>query len=113
MTYKEIREMVATIGLPYAYHHFPANKSSGLKPPYVTFYCDGIDDLYGDNKNYQRIQEVKVELYEAEKDFELEQAVEEVLEYYGFSYDKIDVYIASEDMLRVTYEGEIVITKED
>ena len=69
MTYPEIDAMIGEVGLPYAYYQFP---ETGQQPPFICWMLDGIDDLYADNINYQRIVVLAVELYTDEKDFEKE-----------------------------------------
>ena len=107
MTYQEIAQMVDEFNLPYEYHHF--DEKSGQQPPFVVFYYPGIDDLYADNINYQRITQLTIELYTDEKDFENESVIEEKLTEYGLSYEKTEVYIDTEKMYEVIYTMEVVI----
>ena len=108
MTYPEIDAMIGEVGLPYAYYQFP---ETGQQPPFICWMLDGIDDLYADNINYQRIVVLAVELYTDEKDFEKEAAVEAVLAAQGLSYGKAEQYIDSERMHETVYTMEIVITE--
>lgn len=108
MTYPEIDAMISEVGLPYAYYQFP---ETGQQPPFICWMLDGIDDLYADNINYQRIVVLAVELYTDEKDFEKEAAVEAVLAAHGLSYSKAEQYIDSEHMHETVYTMEIVITE--
>lgn len=107
MTYQEIAQMVEEFNLPYEYYQF--KDGTGQQPPFVVFYYPGIDDLYADNINYQRITELTIELYTDEKDFENEAVIEEKLTEYGLSYDKTEVYIDDEKMYEVVYSMEVVI----
>ena len=106
MTYPEIDAMIGEIGLPYAYYQFP---ETGQQPPFICWMLDGIDDLYADNINYQRIVVLAVELYTDEKDFEKEEAVEAVLAAQGLSYGKAEQYIDSERMHETVYTMEVVV----
>lgn len=106
MTYPEIDAMIGEIGLPYAYYQFP---ETGQQPPFICWMLDGIDDLYADNINYQRIAVLAVELYTDEKDFEKEEAVEAVLAAQGLSYGKAEQYIDSERMHETVYTMEVVV----
>ena len=87
MTYKEVSEMISGIGLPYAYYQFPDNTE--LQPPFI------------------------VELYTDNKDFALEQTVEDALNGSGLVYSRNETYLDTEKMNMVTYTTEIVITKEN
>lgn len=106
MTYPEIDAMIGEVGLPYAYYQFP---ETGQQPPFICWMLDGIDDLYADNINYQRIVVLAVELYTDEKDFEKEAAVEAVLAAHGLSYSKAEQYIDSERMHETVYTMEVVV----
>lgn len=110
MTYREIDEMIGTIGLPYAYYQFPNN--TGQEPPFVVWYLDGIDDLYADNSNYQRIVNLVVEFYSDEKDFDTEKAIEDVLDASGLTYDMDEQYLDDERMHETIYASEVLINGE-
>lgn len=110
MTYKEINTMIKSIGLPYAYFQFP--KNTGQAPPFVLFFYSQQDDLFADDTNYQKIAKLNIELYTKEKDFAREEAVENVLQSYGFSYYKEENYIDTEQMFQIAYEMEVIINAE-
>lgn len=107
MTRQEVAKMVESIGLPYAYYQFP--EGTGQSPPFAVFYFTGIDDLYADCSNYQRIAVLNIELYTAEKEFELEDVAERILASNGFTYYKESNYIDSEKMFQIAYEMEVII----
>lgn len=109
MTYKQVAEMVSSIGVPYAYYQFPNN--SGIAPPFVCFYFDSSNDFAADNTNYQRIRPLSIELYTDNKDFTLEQTVENVLNQNGLVYSREETYLDSERMYMVTFMTEIIITE--
>lgn len=113
MTIKEIATMIAGFGLPYAYHHFDEEQARLLEPPYIRWYFSGIDDLYADNVNFQRIADLRIELYTDFKDFEREETIEETLEGIGWAYDKTDTYLDSEKLYVTTYSGDMIIIKEE
>lgn len=108
MTYKAIADMIATIGLPYAYYEFPDGTQQ--EPPFIVFYYPESDDLFADNANYVGIRRLYVELYTNEKDFDKEATVESVLSSNGLSYRKIETYIGTERMFQITYETEVIIS---
>lgn len=109
MTYRQVAEMVASIGAPYAYYQFPNN--SGIAPPFVCFYFDSSNDFAADNVNYQRIRPLSLELYTDNKDFTLEQTVENVLNQNGLVYSREETYLDSERMYMVTFMTEIIIAE--
>ena len=109
MTYRQVAEMVSSIGVPYAYYQFPNN--SGIAPPFVCFYFDSSNDFAADNTNYKRIRPLSIELYTDNKDFTLEQTVENVLNQNGLVYSREETYLDSERMYMVTFMTEIIITE--
>lgn len=108
MTHKEVAQMVKSVGLPYAYYQFPENTKQNL--PYICYFYTGINDLYADQQNYQRIDKLIIELYTKDKDFAKEEAVESVLTRNGFTYAKESSYIDSEKMWQIAYEMDVLNT---
>ena len=108
MTYPQIATMVASIGVPYAYYQFP--EGTAVAPPFVCFYFEGSDDLYADDKNYQKIRPLTIELYTDNKDFSLEATVEDILSSNGLTYTRNESWIDSEKMNMVAYLTDVIIT---
>ena len=111
MTYKEVSNMIASIGLPYAYYQFP--DGTDIAPPFICFLFDSSNDLAADNTNYQRIRQLVVELYTDNKDFTLEDAVEAALNQGGLVYSRLESYIDTERMYMVAFTTEVIITEEN
>lgn len=110
MTYLEVSEMVKSIELPYAYYQFPEGTGQAL--PFVCFFYSSTDDVFADNSNYKRITTLNIELYTAEKDFDLEAKVEKTLGEKNLTYYKEENYIDSEKMWQIAYEMEVVINEQ-
>lgn len=110
MTYSEVASMVAEIGAPYAYYQFPEGTQQAT--PFVCFFYPYSNDALGDSVNYQKIEHLIVELYTDNKDFDLEQTVENVLRSHGLVWTRAEEWIDSERMLEVVYEMDVVITSE-
>lgn len=106
MTYKEIDTMMWLTGLPHAYYQFA---ETGQQPPFICWYLEGIDDVYADNSNYQRIVSLVVEYYSDEKDFTNETMIEGVLSEHGLTYAKDETYLDDQKMHETIYESEVVI----
>lgn len=109
MTYKEVADVIAQIGVPWAYYQF---KETLQGPPFVCFFYTSNNDFLADDKNYQKIEHLAVELYTEEKDFSLESMAELVFEENGFVYTKDEEYLDSERMHMTIYEMDVIITKE-
>lgn len=110
MTFKQIKNMIESFGIPYVYHEWNCDVSELPPLPWVAFRYPDINDFYADNKNYQRITALEIELCTEEKDFELEQRIEGILESNGLTYYKVEDYIDSERMFDVKYELEVIIS---
>ena len=108
MTYREVKTMVQSIGLPFAYYQFTAD--TAVAPPFICFYFDESDDEPADNMNWAKIRTFYIELYTDEKDFELESTVESVLASNDQFYTRSETYLDSERMMMVSYEMKVVIT---
>lgn len=107
MTYREVAEMVDSIGVPSAYYQF--EEGSGQQCPFITFFYGSRNDFKADDTNYVRIAGLTIELYTDEKDFVLEEKVEDVLESKDIPYQKEEVYIDSEKMFEVIYKMEVML----
>ena len=107
MTEKEVFQMVKSIGLPPAYHHFDEGQSP--EPPFVVYLYPGTNTFSADGVVYQGINQLDIELYTNKKDLESEKRVEAVLKKHGFFYEKNETYIETEKMYEVLYEMEVVI----
>ena len=108
MTYPQIATMVASIGVPYAYYQFP--EGTAQPTPFVCFYFDSSNDLYADDKNYQKIRPLTIELYTDNKDFTLEATIEGILSSNGLTYARSESWIDSERMNMVVYTTDVIIT---
>lgn len=110
MTFKEIANMIESIGLPYAYYQF--EEGSGQQCPFLVFYYPYNNDFKADNKNYVKVVNLTIELYSDEKDFSNEAAVETVLDANDMTYTKEEMYIDSEKMYETVYNMEVIINGE-
>lgn len=111
MTHKQVAQMVASIGIPYAYYQFP--DGTGQQPPFICFFYPNNNDVLADNSNYQKVEHLAIELYTDNKDFALEASVEAVLNLNGLVYTRDEEYLNNERMFEVVYETDVVITEEN
>ena len=107
MTEKDVFQMVKSIGLPAAYHHFDEGQSP--EPPFAVYLNPGTNNFSADGEVYQGINQLDIELYTDKKDIDAEKRVEAVLKEHGFFYEKNETYIETEKMYEVLYEMEVVI----
>lgn len=107
MTYKEIADMISSVGVPYAYYQFP--EDTPQTPPFICFFYSNSDDVFGDDTNYQTILQLNIELYTNVKNFTLESSIEDVLKQNGLTYYKEENYLDSEKLYQIAYEMEVII----
>lgn len=107
-TYQSIAEVVQSIGLPFSYRAFPIGNAPS-SPPYVLYFYENNDDVMADNENYVKVENLVIELYTIEKDFEQEENVENVLKENKLTYSKDEEYIEQTLMYRITYEMEVLL----
>jgi hypothetical protein len=107
MTTAELAGLISTVGVPFAYYQFP--EGTNQPTPFICYYFPENDDVFADNTNYVRIYELHIELYTDEKDFELEERLENILLDAGLSFVKSEAWIKSEKMQEVLYQTEVII----
>lgn len=110
MTPIEIKELIQSIGLPCTYYSYPVKEAPPL--PYVIWYFPNSSNFSADDRVYQRIDALNIELYTKNKEFELEARVEAVLDAACMNWDKIETYIDDEHMYQVLYQLEVYINGE-
>lgn len=106
MTYQDVLDMLDETGLPSAYHHFAEGESPD--PPFLVFLFPESDNFGADNRVYQKIDVLNIELYTDRKDPEIEADVEAVLSNHDLFYNKSEVWIESEKMYEVLYQVRII-----
>jgi len=102
----EMAEFIASLGVPYAYYQF--TRETAVPPPFICYYLASSDDFAADGENYVKIRQLVIELYTAEKDFELEAQMEAALSAAGIFYSRVETAIESQQMYMVTYTSEIL-----
>lgn len=108
MTYQDVKELVKSVGLPYAYYQFP--QGTGQSPPFSCYFFNSSDDFEADNRNYQPIRTLHLEIYTDQKDFDLEMQVEALLNERDLPYYKEETYIKDQRLYMTSYEMEVYIT---
>lgn len=107
MRLQEINNLIESVGVPSAYHHF--EEGTGQQPPFICFYYERDNDFLADNSNYSHINVLTVELYTDNKDFTLEATLEGKLTGAGLVWSRTEDYIDSEKMYMVVYTTEVII----
>ena len=107
MTEKEIYDMIVSVGLPVAYHHFEEGASPD--PPFLVYLFPKSNNFSADGIVYQAVNQLDIELYTDKKDLDAEKRVEAMLNAHGLFYEKTETYLDTEKMYEVLYEMEALI----
>ncbi|MBR1634087.1 MAG: hypothetical protein IJ682_03390 [Lachnospiraceae bacterium] len=102
MTHEEVMQMLEELKIPYAYDHFAEGESP--EPPFICFLFSGSDNFSADNIVYVEFLNLSIELYTDEKNPELEDQVEAVLNSHELFWNKSEVWIESEKLYEVLYQ---------
>ena len=102
MTHEEVMQMLAELKIPFAYDHFAEGESPD--PPFICFLFPGSENFAADDVVYMEFSNLSIELYTDEKDPELEDRVEAVLNAHEIFWNKSEVWIESEKLYEVLYQ---------
>lgn len=102
---ERIEQILEEIGIEYRYHHF--EEAEAIPPPFICWITSGTANTAADGKTYVQAQNIDIELYCDERDFELEAKIECVLDKHEIFWNKEDVYIESEKMYETIYGVEV------
>lgn len=64
--------------------------------------------MFADNRVWQKINQLNIELYTDEKSPETEEKIEDIMDSYEIPYEKSEYWIESEKMYEVLYQTEII-----
>ncbi|MGG2934859.1 hypothetical protein ABEO66_12145 [Bacillus pacificus] len=105
MTIIELMNILKATGYPVAYSHF----AKSTNPPFICFLVDSSPNMAADNKVYQKINDINIELYTTKKDLKAEEALESILDTHEIPYSSgPDVFIQSEKVFQKIYEARLM-----
>lgn len=107
MTFPEIAEMISSIGLPFAYRSF--EEGTATPCPFICYLFPNNSPEPADNINIAKIETLTIELYTDQKDFALEEQIEEVLTSYNLAFSRDEQWISDEKMQLTVYTMEVLI----
>lgn len=93
-------ELFKPLKIPIGYFK---NPKPGVVP-FMVYYGVGMDSTIADNINYFNVQRFNIELYTLEKNFDLEDKIEEILIENEIIFEKgLDVFIPEDKTFMVPY----------
>lgn len=102
----EIVEILKEIDIPFAYSHFAEGESP--VPPFICYHSPKSDNFGADGVVYQKLQDIRIELYTDKKDLAVEEKIEDIFDKYDIFYNKSETWIASEKLYETIYQFEII-----
>ncbi|MGN8648316.1 hypothetical protein ACTNEO_19930 [Gracilibacillus sp. HCP3S3_G5_1] len=104
MTLMKLIDLLEATGYPVAFSHFKDTPSI----PYITYTTPDTENFHADNKTYQKVTSVDIELYTDKKDLVAEKAIENLLDEHEIAWESTQRYIESEDLFQKIYEIGVV-----
>lgn len=109
MTLDRLKELLDTLNIPVAYHHF----NSPTAPPFIAYYRESTSNTFADNKVQQKFENITIELYTEKKDIELENKLETLLNDNELPYEIGEFFIDTENLYQVSYGITILASEEE
>ena len=100
MELKDLAKILKNLNIPIAYHHF----MNAQKLPYLVYKVTSTSNFIADNRVYEKIMKVDIELYTENKNEKLEKRLEEILCENEVAFNYFETYIQSENVYQVVYE---------
>ena len=100
MTLTELATLLEQANIPVAYNHF----KDAQELPFICYLETDSDNLIADNKVYHKVITVDIELYTEDKDEQLEQILENILNDNELPYNNGgSFFIDEENMYQTIY----------
>ena len=103
MTHEQLLEILAAVGIPWAYHHWERPPAT----PYGVYLDVAYDPFHADNINYFNAREIRLEVYSTVRDPALDDKVEAALTAAGITYEADFDFIKSEGLYESIFEIEV------
>ena len=110
MKISEIKTMLAETGVQATYSHWPEKQAPEL--PYICWRLPSSENFAADNKVYQQVEQLVLELYTETRDFALEKTVADVLDAHELVWDRDSSWISSEKMNETDFTVDVLIEPE-
>ena len=110
MKISEIKAMLAETGVQATYSHWSEGDAPLL--PYICWRLPNSDNFAADNKVYQQVEQLVIELYTEARDFTLEKTVADVLDSHELVWERDSNWIASEAMNETDFTADVLIEPE-
>lgn len=103
MTYQELEQLLAPLGVPFTFHHW----EKPPQMPYGVYFDDRSRNFAADGAVYFSANHFNIELYVRQRDPELEGRLEDILTGAGLYWEKDAVWIDAIRAYQIAYEIEV------
>lgn len=108
MTQEQIEKMLEEMEVPFRYHHFTQKEMENILLPIMVWHIPGTDNFFADGQAYHKIRKLDIELYTDNKDWELEEKLENILTQHGIAWEQTaSEWLQTENMWESLYEMEV------
>nr|DAV77351.1 MAG TPA: tail completion protein [Caudoviricetes sp.] len=101
----EIESILRRMNIPFRYFLF--SEKEVVEPPFLVWYLPESNNFFADGIVYEKITRLNLELYTDQKEFELEERLESLLEAEGIAWNKTEAFLDEEQLYEVLYEMEV------
>lgn len=109
MTLSDLVKILKATGYPVVYSHFTVTENNPIPaPPYIAYLFTYSTNMYADNKVYQKVNNIQIELYTNKKDLTAEARLEEMLDANEIIYETSETFIESENLFQKIYETRLI-----
>ena len=97
----DLFKILEELNIPVAYHYFKDPPDL----PYLVFFQSGSNNVHADNRVFVKDCDHTIELYSQEKDFELEEKLEELMDQHEICWEKSEnIRMEDEDFTMIVYQ---------
>lgn len=103
VTYEQLLELLAPVGIPWAYHHWEKPPA----PPYGVYLDGPYAPFHADNINYFNSRQIRLEIYSPVRDTSLDAKVQAALDAAGLPYEADFQFAESQALYESIFEIEV------
>lgn len=110
MTLAELYQILLQTGKPVFYSHWIASTQYPTmpNPPFICYWVPESPNFIADDRVYQKIDYVEIELYTDKKDLATEAVLEQLLDGNEIAYTSSEDWIDTEKLFEKIYEVELI-----
>jgi hypothetical protein len=110
MNLPQLSQILLQTGLPVFYSHWIKSTQypECPPPPYICYWVPESPNFIADDRVYQKIDYVEIELYTEKKELVVEATLEQLLDDNDIAYTSSEMWVETEQLFEKTYEVELI-----